>query len=79
MTLLITDYYLLNVNDPTKVSSKGLTDAGYTSCQRPASCDFRKAYLIATDLVGSKNFLTINTDMFWFESAAVAVQFRLLL
>jgi hypothetical protein len=79
MTLSVTDYYLFNVNNPDKISSQGLTEAGYSGCKRPPTCVFRKAYLTAIDLVGSKNFLVIDTDMFWFESDAIAVQFRLML
>jgi len=79
MTVSITDYYLNNVGDPTKVSTAGLNAAGYSYCKLPRDFDFRRAYVTAQNLVGSKNFLTMDANMFWFENAALAVQFRLLL
>jgi hypothetical protein len=79
MTVAITDYYLHNVSDPNKVSKSALEQAGYSCCTLPPNYNFRKAYVTAVELVGSKNFLTIDSDLFWFQSAALAVQFRLML
>jgi hypothetical protein len=66
MNQMITEYYRANARTPELIANEALTAKGYA------------AYVIAIEFVGHQNFVARDRE-FWFESAALAMQYRLML
>jgi hypothetical protein len=78
MNQMITEYYRANARTPELIANEALTAKGYAGCVIPSDYNFRKAYVIAIEFVGHQNFVARDRE-FWFESAALAMQYRLML
>jgi hypothetical protein len=78
MNQTITEYYLTNARTPELITSEVLIAKGYAGCSIPSDYNFRTAYMLALEFVGPLNFVVRDRE-FWFESAALAMQYRLTL
>lgn len=78
MTQSIIEYYKQHARDPEMMSPEAMQKQGFACCMLPKGYNFRTAYSAAVEFVGSRHFVPHNLQ-FWFESDALAVQFRLML
>lgn len=77
MATSIRQYVLNNIGEAEAFTVEALTSAGYHQCLFSEDIDYTNAYHKALELVGLEHFIAYGYQDFWFEDAALAIQFKL--